>query len=284
MLNYLYSVRWQDVVDIAVIAFVTYRVLLFFVDTRAMQLLRGIVIIAVIGGIASWSEFRTISWLLSHVLQAFLIAIPVVFQPELRRLLAELGKGRFLGRSSRADEQAEERAKAMFEAIQYFETHRVGALLVFQREDGLREIWRSAVRLDAEISKELMISVFWPNSSLHDGAVIVDRKTLVAASCYLPLTDNNEISRWFGTRHRAAVGITEISDAVALIVSEETGHTSMSVGGKLAPLDNAQTQMFLNRYFTLGDKAGSDRSFGSLVEQLKRDIQKESSKEADTNV
>lgn len=264
----LFNIRWQDFIDIALVAFLTYRVLLFFVDTRAIQLVRGLFVIALLGVAARALELKTIIWLLGHLLSAFIIAIPIVFQPELRRLLEELGRGHFLARSSDADDLAESRADAVLKAVQYLEQHRIGALIVFQRNTGLKEIWRSAVHLRAEITQELLISIFWPNNPLHDGAMIVDRKAVVAAACYLPLTDNTEISRWYGTRHRAAVGVTEMSDAQALVVSEETGNVSLAIRGRLSrPLSDEQLTRFVRRYFNPEDERLT------LLQRLKREIQ-----------
>ena len=267
-LSSLLSIRWQDFIDIALVAFITYRVLLFFVDTRAIQLVRGLFFITLMGVAARAMELRTITWLLGHLLSAFIIAIPIVFQPELRRLLEELGRGRLLTRDSRADDRADSRADAMVKAIQYLEQHRIGALIVFQRNTGLKEIWRSAVHLRAEITQELLVSAFWPNNPLHDGAMIVDRNFIIAAACYLPLTDNTEISRWYGTRHRAAVGVTEVSDAQALVVSEETGHVSLAIRGRLSrPLSEEQLTRFVRRYFN------PQQDSLTLLQRLKRDIQ-----------
>ena len=264
----LLNIRWQDFIDIALVAFITYRVLLFFVDTRATQLVRGLFFIALMGVAARMLDLRTITWLLGHLLSAFFITIPIVFQPELRRLLEELGRGRLLTRDSRTDDLAESRADSVIKAIQYLEQHRIGALIVFQRNTGLKEIWRSAVHIRAEITQELLVSVFWPNNPLHDGAMIVDRNIVIAAACYLPLTDNTEISRWYGTRHRAAVGVTEVSDAQALVVSEETGNTSLAIRGRLSrPLSEEQLTRFVRRYFN------PHRDSLTLLQRLKREIQ-----------
>lgn len=261
------SIRWQDLIDIALVAFLTYRMLLFFVDTRAMQLLRGIFVIGITGVIARALDLRTIMWLLGHLLSAILIAIPIVFQPELRRLLEEIGRGRLLSGSARQDDLAEGYADAVVKAILYLEQHKIGALIVFQRGTGLREIWRSAVHLKAEISQELLLSIFWPNNPLHDGAVIVDQKNVVAAACYLPLSDNTDISRWYGTRHRAAVGVSEVSDAQALVVSEEQGHVTLAIRGRLSrPLSEEQLTRFVKRYF---NPEGENLT---LLQRLKREI------------
>ena len=250
----LINFRWQDIIDIAVVAFLTYRVLMFFVDTRAMQLVRGLFIIGIIGATARALDLRTISWLLSRMLSAFIIAIPIVFQPELRRLLEEIGRGRLIARSSQADDLADAYAEDVVKAVLYLQQHRIGALIVFQRNSGLKEIWRSAVQLKAEITQELLLSIFWPNNPLHDGAVIMDRNSVIAASCYLPLSDNTDISRWYGTRHRAAVGVTEVSDAQALVVSEEQGHVSLAIRGRLSrPLSEEQLVRFVKRYFNPGE-------------------------------
>jgi diadenylate cyclase len=253
-LSFFANFRVQDLIDILLVAFLIYRILLFFVDTRAMQLVRGVLIIATLGALARALDLRTITWLLSHLLSAIIIAIPIVFQPELRHLLEELGRGRLLSSSKRAGELAEGWADDLAKAIIYLRQHRIGALIVFQRETGLREIWRSAVQLRAEITQELVLSIFWPNNPLHDGAVIIDRQSVVAAACYLPLSDNTDISRWYGTRHRAAVGVTEASDAQALVVSEEQGHVSLAIHGRLSrPLTDEQLSRFLHRYFNPQD-------------------------------
>jgi diadenylate cyclase len=244
------SVRWQDIVDILFVAFLTYRVLLFFVDTRAMQLVRGMLVIVVFGTLARTLDLKVISWLLGYLLSAVIIAIPIVFQPELRRLLEELGRGRLLSSRRHTADISEIYADALVKAVAYFQQHRIGALIIFQRDTGLKEIWHSAVHLRAEITQELLLSIFWPNNPLHDGAVIMDRQLITAAACYLPLSDNPDISRWHGTRHRAAVGVTEVSDAQALVVSEESGHVSLAVRGRLSrPLNDDQVSRFIRRYF-----------------------------------
>ena len=199
---------------------------------------------------------------------AFIISIPIVFQPELRRLLEELGRGGLFSNNSRAESVAAGHADAVINALFYLQQHKIGALIIFQRETGLREIWRSAVHLKAEITQELLLSIFWPNSPLHDGAVIMDRQSVIAAACYLPLSDNSDISRWHGTRHRAAVGVSEVSDAFAIVVSEEHGHTSLSVRGKLSrPLTDEQLSRFVRRYFS------SHQKDENLLKRLKTEIE-----------
>ena len=259
------SLRWQDLIDILIVAFISYRVLLFFVGTRAMQLVRGLFVIVLLGIMARSLELRTITWLLSRLLSAVIIAIPVVFQPELRRLLEEIGRSGLISGRKSVDDIADSCSEALTGAITYLQKHRIGALIIFQRDTGLKEIWRSAVHIRAEITQELILSIFWPNNPLHDGAVIIDRQSIIAASCYLPLTDNNDISRWHGTRHRAAVGVTEVSDAQALVVSEEQGHVSLAVRGRLSkPLTDDQVSRFVRRYF--------NPSGGGILQRLKNEM------------
>ena len=250
MFAFINNIRWNDIVDILVVAFIAYRVLLFLVDTRAMQIVRGVFVIAIFGMLAQALRLRTITWLLSRLLSAVLIAIPIVFQPELRRLLEAIGRGRLIRGRGSVDDVADSYVDALVGAVSYLQQHRIGALIIFQRNTGLREIWRSAVQLRAEITQELVLSIFWPNNPLHDGAVIMDRQSIIAASCYLPLTDNDDISRWYGTRHRAAVGVTEVSDATALVISEEQGHVSLAIRGHLSrPLNEDQVSRYVRRYF-----------------------------------
>ncbi|MDR1509259.1 MAG: diadenylate cyclase CdaA [Synergistaceae bacterium] len=261
-----FSLRWQDLIDIVIVAFISYRVLLFFVDTRAMQLVRGLFVIVLLGIMARSLELRTITWLLSRLLSAVIIAIPVVFQPELRRLLEEIGRSGLLSGRKSVDDIADSYSEALTNAISYLQKHRIGALVIFQRDTGLKEIWRSAVQIRAEITQELILSIFWPNNPLHDGAVIIDRQSIIAASCYLPLTDNDDISRWHGTRHRAAVGVTEVSDAQALVVSEEQGHVSLAVRGRLSkPLTEDQVSRFVRRYF-------NPHGGGGILRRLKNEL------------
>ena len=145
--------------------------------------------------------------------------------------------------------------------------HKIGALIVLQRETGLKDYWRNAVLLDADITNELLISVFWPNNPLHDGAMIIDGERILAAGCYLPLTENADLSRWLGTRHRAAIGVTEVSDAVSLIVSEERGEISLAINGRISSdLKEAQLRKYLVHYFS--DQGKEQGFLDNLKEEL----------------
>ncbi len=244
---------WSEIrvfFDIFIVALIIYRILVLMVGTRAIQLLKGILILMFFSLFASMLNFRLVSWLLGKGIWALSFAIPIVFQPELRKMLEEIGRGSFFHRRMNT-EQADNLSKQIASALSYMKIHRIGALLVLQQETGLREYWRTAIHMNADISQELLISIFWKDNPLHDGAVIMDRETLIAAGCYLPLADVPDISRWYGTRHRAALGITEVSDALVLVVSEERGEVSMAFKSELTKnLKDSQIEQLLFEYFS----------------------------------
>ncbi len=174
------------------------------------------------------------SWLLEKTWTALFVALPVVFQPELRRALERLGRSGFLGRSLfNFDEDNQQAVREIIRATEVLSRRKVGALIVFMRETGLQEYIDSGVKMDALVTAELIVNVFEPNTPLHDGAVIVHNGRMLAAACFLPLTENPYLSKELGTRHRSAIGITEHSDAVSLVVSEETGMISLAEDGRI---------------------------------------------------
>ena len=242
--------RMWDLFDIFVVALLINRALVFLIGTRAVQLIKGFLILGVLAVVANFLEFRLMSWFFSRGLAVLFIALPILFQPELRNILEEIGRGNLWQRRVRKEE-AEILAEEILEALLYFKTNKVGALLVFEQETGLKEYWRSAVKLNAKISQELIISIFWKDNPLHDGAVIIDKNQIIAGACYLPLSDNVELSRWFGTRHRAAIGITDVSDAIVFVVSEERAEISMVHKGRLSRnMKDAQIRKLLIYYFS----------------------------------
>ena len=245
---------WNDVrsvIDIAIVSFIIYRILVLMVGTRAIQLMKGLLILICLSAAASFLRMRLLSWFIGNALLALSFAIPIVFQPELRKMLEELGKGQFyLLKRQMSDDEAEARVRQIAGALNYLKAHKIGALLVFQKEVGLGEYYKTAIRLNAAITQELLISIFWINNPLHDGAVILDKYSLIAGGCYLPLADAPEISRWYGTRHRAAIGITEVSDAIVFVVSEERGEISLASRGHLSKsLKDFQVEGTLRNYF-----------------------------------
>lgn len=243
---------WSDArtfLDIFIVSLIIYRLLVLIVGTRAVQLLKGVLILVLFSALASMLRFRLVSWLIGQSLWALSFAIPIVFQPELRKMLEEIGRGNLWHRQLPRD-VAEQRVRHIMGALGYMKVHRIGALLVLQEETGLGEYYNTAVHLDANITQELIISIFWKDNPLHDGALIMNRYSLIAGGCYLPLIDAPEISRWYGTRHRAALGLSEISDAIVLVVSEERGEISLAFKGHLSKnLKDAQVEKLLMHYF-----------------------------------
>ena len=245
-----FNLRWQDFLDILIVAFLIYRILLLLVGTRAMQLIRGLLIIGLIGAAANLLDLRSLSNIMGRMIGALIIIIPILFQPELRRMLEELGKGH-LWKVGSSTQEIDQRAEQLTKALLYCQSQRIGALVVLQRDTSLKDVWRTAVLLNADITEELLISIFWPGTPLHDGAVVIDQREIVAAGCYLPLTEKTGISRWYGTRHRAALGVTEMSDSIAIVVSEERGEIKAAVSGHFSrPLNEAQVRKMCSHYFS----------------------------------
>ena len=239
----------RSLIDIAIVALIIYRILVVLVGTQAVQLVKGVLFLALLWGLAAMFRFRLLSWFLGSSLVALSLAVPIVFQPELRKMLVELGRGHFYKRQISTDE-AEVRVNQIAKALQYLKANKIGALIVLQREDPLGEYTDTAIPLNANITQELIESIFWVNNPLHDGAIVLDRYKIIAAGCYLPLADAPEISRWYGTRHRAALGVTQKTDALVFVVSEERGEISLAASGRLDKnLKDFQVEKNLMYYF-----------------------------------
>lgn len=234
------TIHWTDIVEIFIITFLLYHILLWIKNTRAWALLKGVVVIGVFVLIAAIFNMNTILWIVTNVFSIAAIAIVVVLQPELRKALEELGRKNFFssilsfdsgkaedGRFS--DRTVNEITKACVEMGKV----KTGALIVIEQEQSLSEYERTGIDVDGIISSQLLINIFEHNTPLHDGAVIVRGNRVVSATCYLPLSDNMELSKDLGTRHRAGVGISEVTDSMTVIVSEETGKISIAYGGRL---------------------------------------------------
>lgn len=232
------NVRWEDVVEILIISFLVYEIMAWVRHTKVWLLMKGIIIILVFIFLAIIFRMNTIIWIVENVLSLAVIAIIVILQPELRRALEELGRKNFITGflsfektvSERfSDKTVNELVKASFEMGKV----KTGALIVIEQNVHLTEYERTGIEVDGLISNQLIVNIFEHNTPLHDGAVIVRGNRIVSATCYLPLSDNMEISKELGTRHRAAVGISEVSDALTIVVSEETGNVSVTYEGKL---------------------------------------------------
>ncbi|MBE6031426.1 MAG: TIGR00159 family protein [Clostridiales bacterium] len=232
----LSGVGITDVIDILIVAFVVYKLLGFIQESRAQQLIKGIIIIVVGAFLSEVFHFYTINWILRNTLTLGVIALVIIFQPELRRALEYVGRSKFVtGRFTQVDkDKAKEITSEFVRAVEQFSRTKTGALIVIERETSLSEIIETGTVVNADISSELLGNIFYEGAPLHDGAVIIRGERVAAAGCVLPLTQNKSLSKELGTRHRAGIGITENSDSIVLIVSEETGIISMAIDGKLS--------------------------------------------------
>lgn len=223
-----------DIIDIVVVAYFLYRVYLMLKNTRAATLVKGLLVLVGFMIICRTLNLHVISWLLEKSMTVIMVALPVVFQPELRRALEQIGRGKLFRKGSELDEQE---VNAMLDAIasatKAMSTAKVGALMVFERATGLVERIETGVPIDGLVSSGLIQNIFVKDTPLHDGAVIIRGNRVVAACCLLPLTENRNLSQELGTRHRAAIGLSEQSDAMVLVVSEETGAISIARNGEL---------------------------------------------------
>jgi diadenylate cyclase len=223
--------RLIDVVDVILVAAIFYQALVLMKGTRSTQIVFGVVVVIVASFMAFWFPFSGLQWLFRNLATVGFIVLVVVFQPELRRMLAQLGQGRLFRRFVR--EQEEHAVDQIVKAAMRLSELRYGGLIVIEQSVGLRTIAETGKELDANLSADLLITLFTPYTPLHDGAVVVRREKIVAAACTLPLTQNAMYSRLFGMRHKAAIGVTEESDAVTVVISEETGQLSVAFEGRL---------------------------------------------------
>ena len=235
MLFQLPAVNLINIFDMVVVAALIYKLFQWIKGTRAVQLLKGIVVLLIATTISDWLGLYTINWILNNIRTMVVVAIPVVFQPELRRALERIGRGKFFARpfTFLEEEDTDRVINEIMRAVVTMAKNKTGALIVLERETGINDYIETGVSLDSVISGEFMINIFIPNSPLHDGAVIIRGDRVAAAGCFLPLTENPNLGKELGTRHRAAIGITEISDAVAIVVSEETGIISLAREGRI---------------------------------------------------
>lgn len=229
------TVTLLDIVDIVIVAFVLYKLYFMIKDTRAVALLKGLVVLLFATLVSKWLGLNVINWILNKTMTVVLVALPVVFQPELRRALEQLGRGNFFRKGGSLDaEETERLLNEVAKAVTVLAKNKIGALIVFEREIGLNDYIETGLKVDGLVSSEFLTNVFIPNTPMHDGAVIVRGNRVMAAGCLLPLTEDRTLSKELGTRHRAAIGITEQTDSVVVVVSEETGTVSYAEGGHLS--------------------------------------------------
>lgn len=234
------SIEWSDVAEIIILAFLIYHIMLWIKTTRAWALVKGFIVILVFLLIAFLCEMDTILWIAARIFNIGILAIVIVFQPELRRALEQLGQKNIIadiltldGSKEETEKFSDRTADAIVKACVEMSKVKTGALIVIENNVPLGEYERTGITLDAQISSQLLINIFEHNTPLHDGAIIVRGNRVVSATCYLPLSDNMALSKELGTRHRAAVGISEVSDAMTIVVSEETGAISVSQQSEL---------------------------------------------------
>ena len=237
---YIPRITWTDIIEIVIIAFVIYNVMVWIKNTKAWVLLKGIIIVVIFALIAYILNLKTILWIAGKTISVGIIALVIIFQPELRRALEQLGRKKILfglfrfndGREKGerfSSKTAEEIVRACFDMGAAY----TGALIVIEQDMVLEEYEKTGITVDGLVTSQLLINIFEHNTPLHDGAVIIRGDRVVAAICYLPLSDNNNLNKALGTRHRAGVGISEVTDSMTIIVSEETGKVSVAVGGEL---------------------------------------------------
>jgi diadenylate cyclase len=225
-------IEWWDVLDVAIVAVFFYQLLLLIRGTRAVQMAVGAGFVTALFFLSRYLELEAVNWLIRNAAGYVVFAVIVLFQADIRRALAHFGRAPFLRYFSRQP-GAEDAIEELVVAVSNLSSHRIGALIVIERQIGLRNYIEGGIPLDALITYDLLASIFQTTSPLHDGAVIVQGERIAAAACFLPLSVNQKVSRQLGTRHRAALGLTEENDALAVVVSEETGVVSLAINGRL---------------------------------------------------
>lgn len=235
LLQQLTRMQWSDYLDILVVAFLIYKVLPLLRTPSTMRIARAVVVVVVIAALSAAMQLHTLSFILNQFMAVGLLAVVVLFQPELRRMLDRLGSVKLrqvFGSSKPAQEMDAVIAQTVM-ACEIMSREKVGALIVFAREARLDDYFKTGTQIDGQVTEQLIRNIFFPKASLHDGAMIIRDGRIAAAGCVLPLSDSSRLSADLGTRHRAGVGMSEVSDAVVVIVSEETGTVSVAVGGML---------------------------------------------------
>lgn len=235
------GIRWTDIVEIIILSFLIYHILVWIKNTKAWSLLKGILVIAVFILFAAYFEMNTILWIVNNLFSVAVTAVVVILQPELRRAVEELGRKNIIssiipitvGRGPEGGRFSDKTINEIVKACVEMGRARTGALIVMEKDESLTDYERTGIEIDGVVTSQLLINIFEHNTPLHDGAVIVRGDRVTSATCYLPLSDNMRLSKELGTRHRAGVGISEVTDSLTIIVSEETGKISVAYGGDL---------------------------------------------------
>lgn len=270
--NVFHRPQITDILDILIVAFLLYQLLMLTRQTRASAVLKGFLLLILASWFSDLLGLTALNWVLMSILSNGAVVLVVLFQPELRKALEQIGRGALLEGSHRDDEAENKRVvEEIIQCLTRLSRRRVGALIVFEQKVGLKDISETGTTVDAQISSPLLENIFEPNTPLHDGAVVVRGTRVMAAACILPLTEGRGISRELGTRHRAAIGVSESTDAIVLIVSEETGIISMARGGKLTRhMDAASLGQLLGSMY----QQPHARLWTTLLEKTKRRLDK----------
>ncbi len=263
---YVPRISFSDIIEILIIAIIIYYVMLWIKDTRAWMLLKGIAVIVIFALVAVIFNLSTILWIASKTLSVGIIALVIIFQPELRRALEQLGRNKFFSQISIFDDNKEKKERfsdktvnELVKASMELAKAKTGALIVVEQDMVLTEYEKTGIDVDAVVTSQLLINIFEHNTPLHDGAVLIRGNRVVSATCYLPLSDNMEISKELGTRHRAGIGVSEVTDSLTIIVSEETGRIAIAIGGQL--LRNVDEDSLRNKLVYLQNKRIDVKAF-----------------------
>ncbi len=253
-----------DLVDILIVGYIFYKIFMFIKDTRAEQVFKGIVVLLLATQVSSVFKLHTLHWILLNALNVGVIAVCIIFQPELRAGFEHLGRANFniLGKSGEnlESQKLEKSIDEIVETLYSLSRQKIGALIILERETKISDIIGTGTIIDGDVSRQLLINIFIPNTPLHDGAVVIGDSKVKAAACFLPLSQSKDLTKDLGTRHRAGVGISEVSDCITLIVSEETGEVSIAKSGKLYR-DIAKERMTNILKKNLSKTTSEDKSF-----------------------
>lgn len=273
--NIFLHADWRNVLDVLLVAFVIYQLMKLFIHTRANSVLKGFAVLLVLTWFSEVFQLNAMNWILLQIINTGAVLLVVLFQPELRRGLDKIGRSRFwssLLEGGQEEKDALLDAQELATALTNLARRKVGALVVLEQDTGLDDVCQTGTRIDAEISAPLIENVFEPNTPLHDGAMIIRKRRIVAAACILPLSDDQSISRELGTRHRAALGTSETTDAITLIVSEETGIISMARDGRLTRhLDQKALAQLLSGLFVPKDAPSIKAVLAKRKEAMRRE-------------
>ncbi len=261
--NFFAFFRLADLIDILIIALVFYKLAQISRETRANPIIKAVLLFVAATWISDWLSLNTVNYILRNVMQIGMFAILIIFQPELRNALEKVGRTKFSNLFTHDEENsAEEQAEEIAAACAQMSAERIGALIVLERSTKIGDIIRTGCTINGDISRDILINIFIPNTPLHDGAVIIRDGKILAARCILPLTQNESLSSELGTRHRAAIGLTESSDAIVVVVSEETGKISIAADGSISRNYTGETlKKALNKVLSSKEKEPSEKVF-----------------------